>query len=132
MHGLKSESCLRAHDECGIRFERQSSRPKCPQNSERSSFDITLVGTADPQPTNFEPLPTRLPTLPKKNLHCAKTISTNLTHLSFSLLNNKNNNENTTTGTSKTRDHARFCPLQQGSLAPNPYNNHNLHPTFQH
>lgn len=67
MHGLKSESCLRAHDECGIRFERQFSRPKCPQNLERSSFDITLVGTAGPQPTNFEPLPTRLPTLPKNN-----------------------------------------------------------------
>jgi hypothetical protein len=67
----------------------------------------------------------------QKQLHCAKTISTNLTHLSFSLLNNKTNNENTTTGTSKTRDHARFCPLQQKSLAPNPYNNHNLHPTFQ-
>jgi hypothetical protein len=31
---------------------------------ERSSFDITVVGTADPQPTKFEPLPTRLTTEP--------------------------------------------------------------------
>jgi len=34
---------------------------------ERSSFDITVVGTADPQPTKFEPLPTRL--------HCPKQIA---------------------------------------------------------
>jgi hypothetical protein len=32
----------------------------------------------------------------KNKLHCAKTIIANLTHLSFSLLNNKNNNNNET------------------------------------
>jgi hypothetical protein len=60
-------------------------------NLERSSFDITVVGTGDPQPTNFEPLPSRLHC--QKKLHCAKNISANLTHVSVSLLNNNNNNE---------------------------------------
>jgi hypothetical protein len=29
-------------------------------NLERSSFEISVLGTADPEPTNLEPLPTRL------------------------------------------------------------------------
>jgi hypothetical protein len=58
---------------------------------ERSSFDITVVGTGDPQPTNFEPLQTRLHC--QKNFALCKKISANLTHLSVSLLNNNNNNE---------------------------------------
>jgi hypothetical protein len=89
MLGLKSESCLRAHDECGSRFERQSSRPKCPQTWRGHR----LISQSSAQVIHNQPTLSlcKHAYIAQKNLNCAKNISANLTHLSVSLLNSNNN-----------------------------------------